>query len=182
MRYRKEVILKDGSPCLLRNAEAADAKSVYDCFMLTHEETDYLLSYADENSFTVDGEAEFLAKREESAGAVQLCAIVDGRLAGLAGIEPIGEKDKVKHRADFGISVERAFWGKGIGYQLTLACIECAKAAGYLQVELEAVSENATALRLYEKCGFREYGRNPKGFRKRDGRWQELVLMRLELT
>ncbi len=26
-----------------------------------------------------------------------------------------------------------------------------------------------------------EYGRNPRGFLTRDGRWQELVLMRLEL-
>ncbi|MBQ6536554.1 MAG: GNAT family N-acetyltransferase, partial [Firmicutes bacterium] len=100
---------------------------------------------------------------------------------GLAGIEPIGPKDKVKHRADFGISIERAYWGKGMGWQLTQACIECARKAGYLQVELEAVGDNAAALRLYEKCGFREYGRNPKGFRTRDGRWQELVLMRLEL-
>ena len=181
MLYHKEVILKDGTPCLIRSAGAADAQAAYDNFMLTHEETDNLLSYADENSFTVEGEGEFLAKREASETAVELCAIVDGHLVGLAGIEPIGEKDKVKHRADFGISVERACWGKGVGWQLTLACIECARKAGYLQMELEAVSENAAALALYEKAGFREYGRNPKGFRRRDGSYQELVLMRLEL-
>ena len=181
MRYRKEITLKDGRPCLLRSCDAGDAQAAYDCFMLTHEETDNLLSYADENSFTVEEEGEFLAKREESEVAVEICAIVDGHFAGLAGIEPVGEKDKVKQRADLGISIERAFWGQGIGYHLTEACIECARAAGYLQVELEAVSENGSALRLYEKCGFREYGRNPKGFRKRDGSWQELVLMRLEL-
>ena len=40
---------------------------------------------------------------------------------------------------------------------------------------------DTAALRLYEKAGFREYGRNPKGFRRRDGLFQELVLMRLEL-
>lgn len=181
MLYHKEVVLKDGTPCLIRSAGKDDAQAVHDCFMLTHGETDYLLSYTDENSFTVEGEGEFLAKHEESENAVELCAMVDGHLAGLAGIEPIGPKDKVKHRADFGISVERAYWGKGVGWQLTLACIECARKAGYLQVELEAVSENAAALALYEKAGFREYGRNPKGFRRRDGSYQELVLMRLEL-
>ncbi len=181
MLYRKEVILKDGTPCLIRSAGEADARAAYDNFMLTHEETDNLLSYPDENSFTVEGEGQFLARREASETAVELCAIVEGRLIGLAGIEPIGEKDKVKHRAGFGIAVERACWGKGVGRQLTLSCIECARKAGYLQVELEAVSDNAAALRLYEKCGFREYGRNPKGFRRRDGSFQELVLMRLEL-
>ena len=57
---------------------------------------------------------------------------------------------------------------------------ECAKQAGYLQIELEVVAENASAVRLYESVGFQEYGRNPRGFRARSG-WQTLVLMRLEL-
>lgn len=61
-----------------------------------------------------------------------------------------------------------------------LACIECAKKVGYLQLELEVVADNASAVRLYESVGFREFGRNPRGFRARSG-WQELVLMRLEL-
>ncbi|MBQ7681453.1 MAG: GNAT family N-acetyltransferase, partial [Oscillibacter sp.] len=53
--------------------------------------------------------------------------------------------------------------------------------AGYAQLELAAVSENARALALYRSAGFVEYGRNPRGFRSRLTGWQELVLMRLEL-
>jgi len=64
---------------------------------------------------------------------------------------------------------------------LTEACMECAKSAGYVQVELKAVAENKNALALYKSAGFVEYGRNPKGFRSRMSDWQELVLMRLEL-
>ena len=64
---------------------------------------------------------------------------------------------------------------------MTLACIACAKEAGYAQLELEAVAENAAALALYRSVGFVEYGRNPRGFRSRLTGWQELVLMRLEL-
>ena len=93
----------------------------------------------------------------------------------------IRDRDKTRHRADFGISVLAAYWGLGIGSALTAACLDCARKAGYLQVELEAVSENESALNLYRKFGFVEYGRNPKGFRTRTGRWQTLVLMRLEL-
>ena len=48
-------------------------------------------------------------------------------------------------------------------------------------MELEVVSANERAVTLYESLGFAEYGRNPKGFRTRDGQWQELILMRLEL-
>ena len=110
----------------------------------------------------------------------EIAAFVDGRIVGTAGIDPIGDKEKLRHRADFGIAVEKAYWGRGIGKALTLACIECARHAGYLQIELEVVAENASAVRLYESVGFREYGRNPKGFHARSG-WQTLILMRLEL-
>ena len=61
------------------------------------------------------------------------------------------------------------------------ACIECARQAGYLQLELEVVSTNVGAIALYKSVGFLEYGRNPRGFRSRSQGWQEIVLMRLEL-
>ena len=87
----------------------------------------------------------------------------------------------MRHRVEFGISILEGYWGLGIGDALTKSCIECAKNAGFLQLELEVVSENENAIRLYKKHGFVEYGRNPRGFLSRDGHWQELVLMRLEL-
>lgn len=73
------------------------------------------------------------------------------------------------------------FGGLGIGQALTDACIECAKRAGYVQLELQVVAENKHALSLYEKTGFIEYGRNPKGFYSRTGVFQEVIHMRLEL-
>lgn len=180
MQYEKEIILKDGAKCLLRGAGEADAAEVLRTFDLTHAETDYFLTYPEENSFTVQEEAKFLKARSESKNAIEIAAFVDARIAGTAGIDPIDDKEKIRHRADFGIAIEKAYWGRGIGKALTLACIECAKQAGYLQIELEVVAENASAVRLYESVGFQEYGRNPRGFRSRSG-WQTLVLMRLEL-
>ena len=99
----------------------------------------------------------------------------------MAGIVAVGGKYKTKHRAEFGISVEKAYWGLGIGRELAEACIECAKIAGYEQLELDVVSDNAAAVNLYKNLGFVEYGRNPKGFRSRRTGWQELVLMLLPL-
>ena len=73
------------------------------------------------------------------------------------------------------------YWGLGIGRALTEACIECAKAAGYAQLELSVVAENDRAVALYESVGFVEFGRNPMGFKSRLSGYQELVDMRLEL-
>lgn len=181
MKYWKEILLKDGRPCIIRNGSGPDGAEVYRNFNLTHGETEFLLSYPDENSFDIPQEEQFLTEKERGEREIELCAVLEGRIVGTAGIEAVGTKDKVKHRASFGISVEKACWGLGIGRALTRACIECAQAAGYSQLELEVVSANETAVSLYKSVGFVEYGRNPKGFRTRSGEWQELILMRLEL-
>ncbi len=102
-------------------------------------------------------------------------------IVGSAGVTLIRNRRKMLHRAEFGISILQAYNGLGIGDALTEQCIACAKQAGFLQLELEVVAENEKAIRLYQKHGFVEYGRNPLGFRCGDGHWQELVLMRLEL-
>lgn len=181
MKYRKIVTLKDGRQCLIRNGTAADGQAAFDNFNLTHAQTDYLLSYPEENSFDPVQEAAFLDRMTESPDECELCAFVDGHLTGMAGIEAVGRKYKVAHRAELGISVEKDYWRLGIGGALIAACIECAKLAGYAQLELTAVAENAHAIALYERFGFIEYGRNPKGFRSRLSGWQPTALMRLEL-
>ena len=182
MKYSKTVTLKDGRKCLLKNADKSGGEDILEIFILTHTETDYLLSYADEIGFTAEDEGDFLQKKADSENEIEIFAEVGGRIVATAGIDCVGAKFKTRHRAEFGISVIKEYWGLGIGRALTEACIECAKAAGYTQLELEAVAENGAALALYESVGFCEYGRNPRGFVSRiSGGYQETVLMRLEL-
>ena len=181
MKYSKTIILKNGVECCLRNGIESDGQAVWDCFNLTHGQTDYLLSYPDENSFDVMQESQFLKEKSESSNEIEIVAVVGNVVVGTAGIEAIGTKYKVRHRAEFGIGVAKDFWGLGIGQALMAACIECAKAAGYSQLELEVVTENVRALSLYKKAGFVEYGRNPKGFNSRITGFQDVTYMRLEL-
>lgn len=181
MRYNRTVKLKDGRECCLRNGTESDGQAVVDLWRLTHGQTDYLLSYPDEGSADAAQEGRLLRAKEESPNEIEMLAVVGGAVAGSAGVAAVGTKYKVRHRAVFGISVAREYWGLGIGTALLLACIECARAAGYVQLELNAVAENARALSMYEKAGFVEYGRNPKGFYSRLSGFQEVVHMRLEL-
>ena len=181
MKYHKVIMLKNGVECCLRNGTEEDGQAVFDNFNLTHGETDHLLSYPDENSFDVVQEGRFLKERAESEHEVELVAVVDGVVVGTAGIEAVGDKYKIRHRAELGISIAKGSWGLGIGQALTAACIECAKAAGYVQLELNVVADNVSALSMYKKAGFVEYGRNPKGFNSRSAGFQEVVYMRLEL-
>ena len=151
MKFQRTVRLKDGRTCILRNGVYADGAAALDVFL------------------------------RESANEIELVAEVDGEIVGIGGIEAVGKNEKVRHRAEFGVSVLRPFWNNGIGHALLDSCIECAKKAGYAQLELTVVSENAAALALYLKAGFTECGRNPKGFCSRLTGDQETVQLRLEL-
>ena len=181
MEYRETITLKDGRTCILRNGTEKDGKAVLDNFILTHEQTDNLLSYPDESDISADQEAQFLKSKTESDCEIEILAEVNGVVAGLAGIDSMGSKDKIRHRADLGISIDQAYWGLGIGRALMEACIECAKKAGYEQLELNVVADNTRAITMYGKAGFVEFGRNPRGFKSRLSGYQELLYMRLEL-
>ena len=182
MQYNKTITLKDGRACLLRSGVKADGQAELDIFRLTHEQTDYLLTYTDEITFTAEEEGEFLQKKADSDNEIEILAVVDGKVVGTAGIEQLSPKAKLRHRCDFGISVDQAYWGLGIGRALTEACIECAKEAGYEQIELEVVADNERAVAMYRRAGYVEYGRNPRSFKSRLSDYQEVVHMRMELT
>ena len=181
MKYMQTLTLKNGKEAVLRNGEAADGRAVYENFNATHAETDFLLSYPDENSYDPEQEAKFLDEKANSPNEIEIVAFVDGKVAGMAGIEAVGAKYKLKHRAEFGISILREYWGLGLGKALTNACIQCAREAGYAQLELNVVAGNERAVSLYKGVGFEEFGRNPRGFNSRTSGFQELVYMRMEL-
>ena len=181
MKYNEKITLKNGKKALLRNGEGADGKSVLDVFDQIHAETDFLLAYPDENSFDSEREAAFLQGKTDSPNEVEIIALVDDKIVGLAGVSTVGTKVKIRHRAEFGISILREYWGLGLGKALTKACIQCAKDAGYVQLELNVVAENAKAISLYKSLGFEEFGRNPRGFLSRTNGYQELIHMLLVL-
>ena len=182
MIYNKTITLKDGRICALRNGTERDGQALLELFLLTHAQTDFLVDYPDEISLTLEQEKQFLKEKAESQNEIMILAEVDGKIIGSAGIWCVRNREKLRHRAGFGISVDKAYWGIGIGRALTEACIECACTAGYTQLELEVFAENEKALALYNSVGFAEYGRNPRGMNLRSSGYHELVLMRLPLS
>ena len=114
MEYHKTITLKDGRACTLRNGTAEDGQALLKIFNLTHTQTDYLLTYPEEHSYTAEDEAELLRRKTDSADEIELLAFVDGAIVGSAGVTCVARKEKVRHRAEFGISVDKAYWGLGI--------------------------------------------------------------------
>jgi len=142
MRYVRAVELKCGLELLVRNAVASDARALRETTQRTHAQTDYLLSYPDEQSADDEQEARSLEETERSCNEVELVAIIDGRIVGSAGVSAVRSRRKVAHRARFGISILKEYWGMGIGRMLMDASIDCARQVGYTQLELAAGAGN----------------------------------------
>ena len=106
MEYKEIITLKDGRTCVLRQGTAQDAEGVLRNFVLNHAQTDFLTTYPDENTFTVEQEEKYLQTKADSPDEAELVAEVDGLIVGQAGIRALGRADKVKHRATFGISID----------------------------------------------------------------------------
>lgn len=178
--YRK-MLLKDGTECVIRSLLSADAEAVLEIMRKTAGETDYLLRYPEEIDWTVEEEASFLDLTAESRTNLLICAEVDGRIAGTASINAVGEAQKFRHRGDLGIAVLREFYRRGIAGALMDTLLRKAKGIGYRYIELEVAEENQAAIALYRKFGFEEFGRNPGMFLLKDGRELGALYMRKEL-
>ncbi|MDW2796900.1 GNAT family N-acetyltransferase [Clostridium boliviensis] len=177
MKYYKQVKLKNGKACIIRNQNCEDSKEVLQHIILTSVETEYMLSYFDEILMTDEEERTHLSNIEASPDELLISAVIDGKIVANAGLSPVSKLDKCRHRAEFGISIEKKYWGWGIGSCMMSAILEIAGKAGYEQVELEVVTDNQRAISLYKKYGFKIFGTNEMAFRCRDGQYQSLYLM-----
>lgn len=177
MKYSKYIVLKDGTNCQLRAPQEEEAEQVLEHLIQTSGETEYLARNQDEIHVSLEQEKDFLRRANEDPRSAMIAAFVEGILAGNVGVSPVNSFEKYRHRAEMGLSVKKAYWGRGIGTALMEAAIEFARAVGYEQIELEVMGDNSGALSLYKKLGFTVYGTRMDSFRLRDGRSEAAFLM-----
>lgn len=178
MKYEaKEITLKNGQSCLLRNAVAEDAESFICYLKQIYGETEYMTRYDDEVAISVDEEKKFISAIVDNPKDLMLSAFLGGKLVANANISGISSCDKLRHRAGLGISVIKEYWNIGLGSVLLSEIIYNAKAAAFEQIELEVVAENERAVTLYKKFGFEIYGTRERAFKFRDGSYRAEHLM-----
>jgi [ribosomal protein S18]-alanine N-acetyltransferase len=85
-----------------------------------------------------------------------LVAILDQRLAGYA---LVALRRRAAAARLYSIAVDPVVGRRGIGRALILACQSYALAHGRRALRLEVRADNSAAIALYERLGFREFGR-----------------------
>jgi RimJ/RimL family protein N-acetyltransferase len=101
--------------------------------------------------------------------SVAFGAFLDEVLIGAAGLE-FETREKTRHKATlFGMFVSAAHRGQGAGRKLVRAALEYAKArVTTTVVQLTVTEGNASARALYEACGFKVFGVEPRAIRTHD--------------
>ncbi len=127
-------------------------------------------AFPQENTLTLDGAAAFF-------GTQSFCGVCEnnGELVGLYILHP-NNVGRCGHIANASYAVRSDRRGMHIGEALVSDSIERCRALGFGILQFNAVvADNAPALKLYEKLGFVRLGVIPKGFRKKDGSFADII-------
>ena len=111
------------------------------------------------------------------------CAVAEdnGSVVGLYILHP-NYSGRLGHIANASFAVDCACRGKHIGEKLVSDCLAQAKKLGFNILQFNAVVEsNVHARHLYERLGFKQIGTLPKGFRMKDGSFENICLYSHEL-
>ncbi len=169
--------LKDGRSALLRSPCGEDVDDVLALLRRTAEETDFMLRYPEECTYTHDEEAAILERRNASPDGATILCVVDGAVAGICSIA-FETHLKMRHRCQIAIGIARDHWDLGIGTGMLRELIRIAEGReGVVQMELTFIEGNVRARALYEKLGFRICAVLPRAIRKKDGSYLNEYLM-----
>ena len=95
---------------------------------------------------------------ETPEGTHSLVACVDGEVVGDLGLEAL-DRPRVRHVGRIGMAVRDDWQGRGVGTALMRAALDLADNwLDLTRIELTVYTDNAAAIALYEKFGFRIEG------------------------
>jgi ribosomal protein S18 acetylase RimI-like enzyme len=176
---------KEGYRIVLRDLAKADAEEMlkFANLLVREKRTNREIGVASfDKRLTREEETKFvrsnvdLAKKKQGVTTV---ALLGGKIVGECSLRRRGPSD-LRHTGILGIVVLDGFRGMGIGEALMKEVLRKARRIGVWLVELEVVSGNDTAQRLYERMGFRKVGVIPDKI-LRDGVHRDMVVMYADL-
>lgn len=127
------------------------------------------IAFPQEEALDMESGAEFFASQSYTGVAEE-----DGKLYGLYILHP-NNIGRCGHICNASYAVSSDARGKHIGEKLVKDSLKVAKELGFGVMMFNAVVEsNIHARHLYERLGFVQLGTIPKGFRMKDGHYENI--------
>lgn len=178
MEVKEEILsCKAGKQVTYRSVRKEDAEALYQHQCTIARETYFTALYPEELIHNIERKIERIQEILNDPVNFQIVAVVEEAIVGQAEVRVIKNHLKYKHRANIGISVDRDYWGMGIGSSLMKLALHQAKENGLEQMELGVYSDNERAIYLYQKYGFQQCGIWNNAFKLKDGTYRDELLM-----
>jgi RimJ/RimL family protein N-acetyltransferase len=146
--------LSDGTVLLVRSGSLDDAPAILEYVEAISRETDFLSFGPGEFGCTLAQERAIIRDYEAADNRLLLVGIVGGSIVGMLTFGG-GPRPRNRHTGEFGISVRRAYWGRGVASALLDILLDWARASDVItKVNLRVRTDNARAIALYERKGF----------------------------
>lgn len=177
--FPKEFTLKNRKKIIIRQAEPNDAKALLKFSEEIFENDEFFLTTREEISeqLTVEKQKERIEKYLNNSGTVLLAAEANGVIAGTSEVNK-GERTRCRHVGKVGISLLNEYRGIGCGTALLQSIIKWAREDELIEkLGLEVFANNVSAIGLYKKLGFCEYGRAPKEIKINENEYVDSILM-----
>ncbi|MDX2304565.1 MAG: GNAT family N-acetyltransferase [Microscillaceae bacterium] len=149
-----EITLKNEELLSVREGVKEDASAAIDYLNRVAYETDFLSFGGGEFTKTIAEEEQYIERHQNCENQIFLIAEIKGEIAGILTVDA-SPKSRFRHVVEFGISIPKAHWGKGIGSILIRIMIDWAKEGKVIRkINLKVRSDNESAIQLYKKFGF----------------------------
>lgn len=142
-----------------KKLEKEEAQQFVDFFDTLMNETDYLLPTIEEGHKTKEKQEASIEKFNDYKQV--FIAKDNDKIVGFIGITRMG-LSKAKHIANFAMGVLNAYKRQHIATRLFEVAEKWLKEKGVYRFEMTVISENAPAIALYKKVGFKKEGLREK--------------------
>ncbi len=176
----RNLALPDGRTVHIRRATPDDATPILAYLRQVGGETPNLTFGTEGPGLTDEEERDYLARVAASDNSLAIVATVGGELVGGLTFDG-GQRARLRHMGEFGISVAQAYAGLGIGRAMIEYMIDWAERTGVVRkINLKVRVDNIGAIRLYERMGWVQEGRTTRDTII-DGQFNDCLLMGLEV-
>ena len=170
------IVGRSGLTWRLRCPRVGDAAELAALRLKIDGETEYLDREAGEAALSETAFAQLIEADAKAARSLFLVAEIDEELVGFARCVGL-TLSRFRHKAEFGICIERSCWGRGIGETMLRTILNWADSVGLQKIALTVVQENSSAIRLYKRAGFVCEGLLKNDRLHRDGRFYDTLLL-----
>lgn len=172
-----ESTLKTGELITIREATREDAANFINFLKDNLNTTKFIPLYPDEFKKTIEEVMDWLQSFNDNNYGILLLAEFDGLIIGNINLDE-HPREMLKHTGSIGMSILAHWRNKGIGALLLESVFNWAKSTKQLELLwLQVFGTNTSAIKLYQKMGFQETGRQVNFFKNRIGEYEDSVTM-----